>query len=161
VVEPGFLEVSTSPPSPPSPEAEYVIWASTARRTDPLGVADGLGRPRPLGRALFMAGTRFVVLAVDQAPDSHASGAPAGPARVLLREAVGGGNGRTTDEHVLGRLRAALAGIPAGPAGAPGRPSPSAGPEPAGIAIGFTGDARPFALDGGRPAGHLEPAGTA
>jgi hypothetical protein len=157
LVEPAFLEVSTAPWELPGSTVEYVIWSSTARRTTWLGAdATPGGSPR---EALFVAGTRFVVLGVDRATDA-ADGRAAGgetPTRVLLREVVARRVDAALAQRALGRLRDVLAGRPpaASGTGAPSGPD-GALPERLRFAIGLGDDARPFAPDGalaGAPAG--------
>jgi hypothetical protein len=160
LVEPAFLEASTTPWDLPGRTVEYVIWSSTARRTAWLGL-DSTAGGSP-SHALFLAGTRFVVLGVDLGVGvglGTGTGTGEAPARVLLREAVGGRAERGLDERALGRLRDALAGrsFAAGTAGT--------NTEPAGVpahlqcAVGLGDGGRPFALDGARRADALEPAG--
>jgi hypothetical protein len=167
LVEPAFLEVSTTPRNLPGRTVEYAIWSSTARRTDWLGLggpagggasgggaSDGGGTP---GRALFSAGTRLVVLGVDTGGETRGSAGSEGtPARVLLREAVGGRADSALDARALGRLRDVLpVPSPAGEHdGTDGGP-----PEQFRFAVGLDDDARAFAPDDARPTEDLEPAG--
>jgi hypothetical protein len=161
LVEPAFLEVSTTRWDLPGRTVEYAIWSSTARRTDWLGLGDAAGGGGAPGRALFSAGTRLVVLGVDRDGGTGGSAGSGGtPARmlprVLLREAVGGRADSALDERALDRLRTML---PA-PSPAVERAGPDGGPpERFRFAVGLDDDASAFALDGVRPADDLEPAG--
>ncbi len=173
LVEPAFLAVSTAPMELPGPTVEYVIWSSTARRTTWLGADAAPGGSS--SDALFVAGTRFVVLAVDAVDGvPGAFGGPRGPSaergrpgadetptRVLLHEVVGGRVDAAMGERALGRLRDILAGRPpaASGAGAPGGPD-GALSERLRFAIGVGEDGRSFAPDGARPADAPEPVAT-
>ncbi|WP_055751135.1 hypothetical protein [Frankia sp. AvcI1] len=161
LVEPAFLEVSTAPWELPGRTVEYVIWSSTARRTTWLGADATPGGSSC--EALFVAGTRFVVLAVDRATEDEDGRAGAGeaPTRVLLREVVGGRVDAALAQRALGRLRDVLADRPpaASGAGAPGGPD-GALPERLRFALGVGAGGRAFAPDGARLADALGPAAT-
>ncbi|MET7394099.1 hypothetical protein ABZS66_11450 [Dactylosporangium sp. NPDC005572] len=94
IIEPAFLDVDTVPTRSPDGSVEFVIWSASARRLDRAGAGD-------LHGALFPAGTRFAVLAVDG--DDGA----AGPVRILLQDQTGSGGARQPGGRLLERLRAA------------------------------------------------------
>ncbi|MCE0537912.1 hypothetical protein LWF15_20675, partial [Kineosporia rhizophila] len=74
LVEPGFVEARLNPVLASGSTVEYLIWSSTARRTDRVtgpGHDDG-------ARVLFAPGTQFVVLDTIRQDE--------GRLRVLLRE---------------------------------------------------------------------------
>ncbi|PSK63016.1 hypothetical protein B0E53_05060 [Micromonospora sp. MH33] len=127
LVEPAFTTVSCHAGTE-GDAGRYAIWSATARRLDQLGIADGAGVRA--GRAMFVAGSRFAVLGVDEGPD----GAP----YVLLREIVSGHRDVGLDERVAGKLRDALAAQPQ-------RAAPAPLPWP----LGFAAGDRPFALEPG------------
>ncbi|WP_128422803.1 hypothetical protein [Frankia sp. EI5c] len=156
LVEPAFVEVATTPWPLPTATAEYVIWASSARRLDCLAGGPGVAGAWPPGRALFPAGTRFVVLAVDAAGAGGVQpGGPARPglARVLLREAVGGRAEAEKDRRALARLRAAVASPDASDTSdawdASGVQGGGPAPRRPGLVVGFDGG-RPFDQGAGR-----------
>jgi len=173
LVEPAFLEASTTVRPSPERTVEYLIWSSTARRTGLLA-ADLSPSGDPLPDALFAAGTRFAVLAVEPGepvepvepiepvesldsvvPDPSAEDAgPAGAmpqggpvARVLLRELVAGRVDKTADERVLRRLREHPSA----------RAHARAATRPVHRAVGLGHDGRAFHPDSGRPAPDHEP----
>ncbi len=161
LVEPAFLEVSTAPWELPGRTVEYVIWSSTARRTTWLGAdATPGGSSR---EALFVAGTRFVVLGVDRPTDAEDGHAGVGetPTRVLLREVVGGRVDDALAQRALGRLRDVLAGRSPATSGAAAPDGPDGAlPERLRFALGVGAGGRPFAPDGARLADALGPAAT-
>ncbi|MGF7239519.1 MAG: hypothetical protein ACQSGP_31865, partial [Frankia sp.] len=157
LVEPAFLEASTMPWEMPGCTVEYMIWSSTARRTAWLGL-DSTPGCSP-SRALFLAGTRFVVLEVDIGEDAVDVDTGGTPTRVLLREAVDGRADSGLDERALGRLRDALAGRSSAGRTAGTNTEPASVPEHLRCAVGLGDGGRRFALDGARRADVLEPAG--
>ncbi|MEV0128444.1 hypothetical protein AB0H83_08255 [Dactylosporangium sp. NPDC050688] len=115
LVEPAFTRVSMERGGGTGPS--YAIWSATARRLDQLSGPDeaageAAGKAAGKGQAMFAAGARFEVLAVDQAdPEGAAGGAPC----VLLRELVFDRRDGDLSRRVAGRLRAVLK-APASPA---------------------------------------------
>ena len=100
LVEPAFVDVATVRSAPLQASVEYLIWSTTARRTDRLA-----GRTVGAGpTALFAAGTSYVVLAVDQPAAGR-------PTRVLLRELAGAGRIVAAAERERGPARDVRAAV--------------------------------------------------
>jgi hypothetical protein len=111
LVEPAFAEARLRPHRTADSTAEYAIWSSTARRTERLLGVAAASAP---SRVLFAAGSRFLVLGVDEI----AGGLP----RILLREVSGADAADPAiDERTRERLLEALgrgdaaSSSPAGP----------------------------------------------
>ncbi|MEU4556218.1 hypothetical protein [Micromonospora violae] len=94
LVEPAFVDVDLTPTTGTGTAVRFVIWSVSARRLDALD-------PDKPAAAIFLPGSRFQVLAVDDT-------APDGSPRVLLRDLKASyRGGRDSAERVLDRLRAA------------------------------------------------------
>lgn len=136
LVEPAFVDAgAVRPVAPDGATVEYVIWARSARRLDPLRLAAPRGGHRS-GLALFAPATRFRVLAVEKIDRE--------PTRVYLREVASGRTGedaRAADERELDRLRRAL---PVAGTAADGDADPADRPD---WTIGVDDDGRRFTID--------------
>ncbi|WP_432842774.1 hypothetical protein [Dactylosporangium sp. CA-092794] len=140
LVEPAFTTVSVGRGGGAAPR--YAIWSASARRLDQLRAPDD--QPGE-SQALFAAGTRFEVLAVDPA-------GPGGAPCVLLRERVPGRHDGGLDQRVAGKLRDALAGRAA---------TAVTQPWPLGLAGGLRFPLDADARGRGRPAPTSAPEGAA
>lgn len=100
LIEPAFTEARLTRQVPPGSTLEYAIWSSTARRTERLTVTDPTANSP---RVLFAAGSRFLVLGVEEPGEADAL------PRVLLREVPSLTKTDTAlDEQTRERLRESL-----------------------------------------------------
>ncbi|WP_432990121.1 hypothetical protein [Dactylosporangium sp. CA-233914] len=135
LVEPAFATVSVGRGGGTAPR--YAIWSATARRLDQLRAPDESAGE---SRAMFPAGTRFEVLAVDPA-------GPGGTPCVLVRERVFDRRDDSLDQRLARKLRDALEALDTGPAASVTQP----------WLLGLAGERR-FPLDTDpRARGHQEP----
>ncbi|MFC0534110.1 hypothetical protein [Phytohabitans kaempferiae] len=106
LVEPGFRSVSGAGLAAEGADVDYLVWSRTARQ------AGALAERQELDEAVFLAGSRFKVLAVRDGSPSAAEGVRIPKTAVLLREVLPGepdtsGLG-AADQTALGRLERVL-----------------------------------------------------
>lgn len=95
LIEPAFVDVDLAPDADTADGVTFVIWSVSARRLDSLDSGTA---------AAFPPGSRFQVLAVDEATPDRAP-------RVLLRDLMASyRSGRDSGERILDRLRTAQGG---------------------------------------------------
>lgn len=115
LTEPGFISASAElDVTTPESTVDFLIWPRSARHTSMLGMR------RPFEEVLFLAGTRFKVLAVRGTESESEANVPktAVLLRELLPQEIGRGSIRfdEVDRAALSKLDSALAGRRGAPA---------------------------------------------